>query len=60
MAELKIAAMAEKDEAAYHAFEEQEIVPYEPRFKRGEEKVSGAVRGNAFHKVMELMDFTAV
>ena len=60
VSELKIAAMAEKDEAAYHAFEEQEIVPYEPRFKRGEEKVSGAVRGNAFHKVMELMDFTAV
>ena len=60
VSELKIAAMAEKDEAAYHAFEEQEIVPYEPKFKRGEEKVSGAIRGNAFHKVMELMDFEAV
>lgn len=60
VSELKIAAMAEKDEAAYHAFEEQEIVPYIPLFKRGEEKVSGTVRGNAFHKVMELMDFEAV
>ncbi len=60
VSELKIAAMAEKDEAAYHAFEEQEIVPYVPSFKRGEEKISGAVRGNAFHKVMELMDFEAV
>ena len=60
VSELKIAAMAEKDEAAYHAFEEQEIVPYIPLFKRGEEKISGAVRGNAFHKVMELMDFEAV
>ena len=60
VSELKIAAMAEKDEAAYHAFEEQEIVPYIPLFKRGEEKISGAVRGNAFHKVMELMDFESV
>lgn len=60
VSELKIAAMAQKDEAAYHAFEEQEIVPYIPLFKRGEEKISGAVRGNAFHKVMELMDFEAV
>lgn len=60
VSELKIAAMAEKDEAAFHAFEEQEIVPYIPLFKRGEEKISGAVRGDAFHKVMELMDFEAV
>lgn len=60
VSELKIAAMAEKDEAACHAFEEQEIIPYEPRFKRSEEKVSGTVRGNAFHKVMELMDFALV
>lgn len=60
VSELKIAAMAEKDEAAFHAFEEQEIVPYIPLFKRGEEKISGAVRGNAFHKLMELTDFNAV
>ncbi len=60
VSELKIAAMAQKDEAAYHAFEEQEIVPYIPLFKRGKEKISGAVRGNAFHKVMELMDFETV
>ncbi len=60
VSELKIAAMAQKDEAAYHAFEEQEIVPYIPLFKRGKEKISGTVRGNAFHKVMELMDFETV
>ena len=60
VSELKIAAMALKDEAAFHTFEEQEVVPYIPLFRRGEEKVSGAVRGNAFHKVMELMDFEAV
>lgn len=57
VSELKIAAMAGKDEAAYHAFEEKEVVPYIPTFRRGEEKISGTVRGNAYHRVMELMDF---
>ncbi len=28
VSELKIAAMAEKDEAAFHTFEEKEVVPY--------------------------------
>lgn len=58
VSELKIAAMAEKDEAAFHTFEEKEVVPYIPGFRREQEKVSGAVRGNVFHRVMELLDFT--
>ena len=58
VSELKIAAMAEKDEAAVHTFEEKEVVPYIPGFRREQEKVSGAVRGNAFHRTMELLDFT--
>lgn len=57
VSELKIAAMAEKDEAAFHTFEEKEVVPYIPAFRREQEKVSGAVRGNAFHRTMELLDF---
>lgn len=57
VSELKIAAMAEKDEAAFHTFEEKEVVPYIPGFRREQEKVSGAVRGNAFHRTMELLDF---
>ena len=57
VSELKIAAMADKDEEAYHTFEEKEIQPYIPAFRRGEEKVSGTVRGNAYHRVMELLDF---
>ncbi|MBO4981034.1 MAG: helicase-exonuclease AddAB subunit AddA [Lachnospiraceae bacterium] len=60
VSELKIAAMADRDEAAYHAFEEKEIVPYIPAFRRTEEKVSGTVRGNAYHRAMELLDFEAV
>ena len=58
VSELKIAAMAEKDEAAFHTFEEKEVVPYIPGFRREQEKVSGAVRGNAFHRTMEILDFT--
>ena len=58
VSELKIAAMEEKDEAAYHTFEEKEVVPYIPAFRREQEKVSGAVRGNAFHRTMELLDFS--
>ena len=60
VSELKIAAMAQQDEAAYHAFEEQEVVPYLPGFKRGQESITGTVRGNAYHRVMELLDFQQV
>ncbi len=60
VSELKIAAMADRDEAAFHAFEEREVVPYIPAFRREREQVSGAVRGNAFHRVMELLDFQAI
>lgn len=57
VSELKIAAMAEKDEAAFHTFEEQEIIPYIPRYRREKEEITGPIRGNAFHKIMELLDF---
>ncbi len=60
VSELKAAAMAEKDEAAFHAFEEREVVPYIPTFRREKEEVSGTVRGNAFHRAMELMDFEGI
>ena len=40
---------AEKDEAAFYL---------KKRSGYGSEKVSGAVRGNAFHRTMELLDFT--
>ncbi len=60
VSELKIAAMSEADEEAYHAFEEKEVVPYIPAFKRKDEEVSGTVRGNAYHRAMELMDFEKI
>lgn len=60
VSELKVAAMAQKDEAAYHAFEEREVIPYIPVFRREKETVSGTVRGNAFHRAMELLDFCKI
>ncbi len=41
-------------------FEEPEIVPYIPSFIDKKEEMSGADRGSAYHKVMELLDFQAV
>lgn len=57
VSELKIAAMADKDEAAYHQFEKPESEPILPAFMRGEKGISATDRGNAYHKVMEIMDF---
>lgn len=58
VSELKMASMKEKQEETYDLFEEKEIVPYIPNFRRKEETVSGTLRGSAVHKVMELIDFT--
>ena len=60
VSELKIAAMSEKDEAAFHEFEEREEESYVPEFRRGEEEITGTVRGNAYHRVMELLDFAGI
>ncbi len=60
VSELKIAAMADADEAAFHSFEEKEIVPYIPEFMREGETVSGTVRGNAYHRTMELLPLTTI
>ncbi len=58
VSELKIAAMSDRDEEAYHAFEEREEEVYVPKFRREKEEVTGTVRGNAYHRVMELMDLS--
>ncbi|MBE5862432.1 MAG: helicase-exonuclease AddAB subunit AddA [Lachnospiraceae bacterium] len=60
VSELKIAAMSEKDEAAFHAFEERETESYVPEFRRSGQEITGTVRGNAYHRVMELMDFVSI
>lgn len=40
-------------------FEEPEVVPYIPSFIESREEMSGTDRGSAYHKVMELLEFSA-
>lgn len=39
-------------------YEEPEVVPLLPRFLQEEEEKGGAARGTAYHRVLELLDFT--
>ena len=57
VSELKMKAMEEKDEAAYQLFEEPAGGSYVPDFVEEKAKNMGAKRGNAYHRVMELMTF---
>ncbi len=47
------------EEGGHLLFEEETPAPYLPLFlrKQEEDKISGAARGSAMHRVMELMDF---
>lgn len=58
VSELKMAGMREETDFSFRLFEEETVVPYLPGFLDQDERVSGSMRGSAFHKVMELFDFT--
>ena len=58
VSELKMAGMQEETDFSFKLYEEETIVPYLPEFLEKDERVSGSMRGSAFHKVMELFDFT--
>ena len=58
VSELKMAGMQEETDFSFKLFDEETVVPYLPGFLGKEEQVSGSMRGSAFHKVMELLDFT--
>ena len=58
VSELKMAGMREESDFSFKLFEEETVVPYLPEFLKKDERVSGSMRGSAFHKVMELFDFT--
>lgn len=60
VSELKMAAMEEKDEAAYRLFEIPEVVPYIPEFMEEKAAVAGTTRGTAYHKVLELIEFSDI
>ncbi|MGN1167428.1 MAG: helicase-exonuclease AddAB subunit AddA [Lachnospiraceae bacterium] len=46
------------DELGEVMYEEPEVMPLLPKFLQQEEELSGASRGTAYHRVMELLDFT--
>ncbi len=58
VSELKKKAMEEADYCAFEMFEEAEVTPYIPSFVEEKEKVDGSARGNAYHRLMELLDFS--
>lgn len=57
VSELKMEHMTDASEGASHLFDTQMQEAYVPRFAGREEKFSGSMRGSAFHRVMELLDF---
>ncbi len=56
VSELKKRAYEEMQEA--EMFPEEEVVPYLPQFLKEKGELTGAMRGSAYHRVMELLDFT--
>lgn len=46
-----------QEEGGELTFEEPEVVPLIPQFLQEEEELTGASRGSAYHKLLELLDF---
>ena len=63
VSELKMAAMhrayekQSQEEAPLSLFETEEIIPYIPNFAKESRKASGAARGSAYHRLLELLDY---
>lgn len=48
----------ESGEGSWELFTEEEIIPYIPRFMEKEKSVAPTTRGTAYHRVLELIDFS--
>lgn len=48
----------QEEETGELLYQEPEVVPLLPGFRKGEEMLTGASRGSAYHRVLELLDFT--
>lgn len=57
VSELKKRAYME-EEAGEILYEEEEVVPLIPGFLKEKEELTGASRGTAYHRLLELIDFT--
>ncbi|MDE6881542.1 MAG: helicase-exonuclease AddAB subunit AddA [Lachnospiraceae bacterium] len=58
VSELKMVGMREEMDFSFNLYAEETVAPYLPGFLEKDGKVTGSMRGSAFHKVMELFDFT--
>ena len=57
VSELKKRAYLSEESGAM-AFEEPDVIPLIPQFLQEEEELTGASRGSAYHKLLELLDFS--
>ena len=46
------------EEESEQAFEEEEVIPLLPKFLKEQETLTGASKGTAYHRLLELLDFT--
>ena len=46
------------EEEGEEIFKEEEIIPLLPKFLQDEEELTGASKGTAYHKLLELLDFS--
>ena len=47
-----------EEESGEILYEEPEVIPLVPGFLKEQEETAGAARGSAYHRVLELLDFT--
>ncbi|MCD8381048.1 MAG: UvrD-helicase domain-containing protein [Lachnospiraceae bacterium] len=60
VSELKLAAMEEELGGVEEMFETERVVPCVPEFLKESKGLGGAAVGTAYHRVLELADFTAL
>lgn len=58
VSEIKKAAYLEEEDADASLYEANEVKTHIPKFIGGDGEVGGANRGSAYHRIMELIDFT--
>ncbi len=58
VSELKKQQHKIEDEEAVSLYEEETVVPLLPRFLVQEQETAGSVRGDAYHRLMEMLDFS--
>lgn len=56
VSELKKRVYAEEE--GEEVFREEEVIPLLPKFLQEEEELTGASKGTAYHKLLEVLDFT--